>query len=95
MKRIVTLLSESEAIAARKAVCVAGAQYVVITPIPSHPYFVEPSHRDHSSMPMQVRFEVRADERHYGDIVSAIKRLALVKRHGSPSFKDSFTGCLK
>ena len=34
MKRITTVLRESEAMAVRKAVCVAGGECVVITPMP-------------------------------------------------------------
>ena len=34
MKRITTVLKESEAMAVRKAVCVAGGERVVITPMP-------------------------------------------------------------
>ena len=34
MKRITTMLRESEAMAVRKAVCVAGGDRIVITPIP-------------------------------------------------------------
>ncbi|MEJ1958211.1 MAG: hypothetical protein WDM70_01090 [Nitrosomonadales bacterium] len=34
MKRITTVLKESEVMAVRKAVCIAGAERVEITPLP-------------------------------------------------------------
>ena len=80
MKRITTVLKESEAMAVRKAVCVAGGERVVITPMPQR---LLPSTRRNgtaSSLPhekdVHVRLEVTADDSHSGSIVSAIQRIA-------------------
>jgi hypothetical protein len=80
MKRITTVLKESEAMAVRKAVCVAGGERVVITPMPQRPSAIDPEKWDceQSATPRgaHVRFEVTADDSLYGDIVSAIQRIA-------------------
>jgi nitrogen regulatory protein PII len=80
MKRITTVLRESEALAVRKAVSVAGGECVVITAIPQRLCAIElgilcgerPAARDE----MHVRLDVTADDRHYDGIVSAILRMA-------------------
>jgi hypothetical protein len=82
MKRIATVLNESEAMAVRKAVCVAGGERVVITPMPQSLCAIdlEEWHCEQSAAPkgMHIRFEVTADDNHYGGIVSAIQRIAHV-----------------
>jgi nitrogen regulatory protein PII len=82
MKRITTVLRESEAMAVRKAVCVAGGERVVITPMPQHLCTIDPEewYCEQSAAPrdVHVRFEVTADDSHYGSIVSAIQRIAHV-----------------
>jgi hypothetical protein len=85
------LLRESEAMTVRKAVCVAGAECVVITLIPQRLCAIDPWqwHGDQSSAQneMHVRIEMTADDSHHRCIVSAIKRFShsggiiLVFRH--------------
>ncbi len=82
MKRITTVLKESEAMAVRKAACVAGGERIVITPMPQGKCSIdlmecccEPSATQRE---MHVRLEVTADDSHYGSIVSAIQRIAHV-----------------
>lgn len=94
MKRITTVLKESEAMAVRKAVCVAGGERVVITPMPQSLCAADPEKWDckQSAAPRgaHVQLEVTADDSHYGGIVSAIQRIAhagkivLVSRHDRP-----------
>jgi hypothetical protein len=80
MKRITTVLKESEAMAVRKAVCVAGAERIVITPMPQRLCATDPEEWDceQSATPrgVHVRLEVTANDIHYGGIVSAIQRIA-------------------
>lgn len=82
MKRITTLLRESEAMAVCKAVCVAGAECVVITPIPQRLCAIEPwqwhGEQSAAQREVHVRLEVTVDDSHYGGIVSAIQRIAHV-----------------
>lgn len=94
MKRITTVLRESEATAVRKAVCVAGGERVVITPMAQHLSAIEleDCHCERSATRREehVRFEVTADDLHYDGIVSAILRVAkvgkidLASRHDRP-----------
>ena len=80
MKRITTVLKESEAMAVRKAVCVAGGERVVIIPMPQRLCAIdlEEWYSEQSAAPreMHVRLEVTADDSHSGGIVSAIQRIA-------------------
>ena len=82
MKRVTTVLRESEAMAVRKAVCVAGGECVVITPMAQHLSAIEleDCHCEQSvaQREMHVRLEVTADDSHYDGIVSAILRIAHV-----------------
>ena len=96
MKRISTVVNESEALTVRKAVCaIAGAERVVITPIPyrmcgadmvdlySEKAFAEPC--------KQVRFDVMANDSMAGSVVAVIRRIAhagsivLASRHDRQS----------
>lgn len=90
MKRIITLLRESEAMAVRKAVCVAGAERVVISPITQNPCAINPWlwQGDQSSAQMHVRLEVTADDSHCGGIVSAIQRISHVGQIDLASLHD-------
>jgi hypothetical protein len=80
MQRITTVLKASEAMAVRKAVCMAGAECVVIIPMPlcrctaerENWYFEQPVARSD----VHVRLEVTVNDIHYGGIVSAIQRVA-------------------
>ncbi|MFA6922576.1 MAG: hypothetical protein WC216_12100 [Gallionella sp.] len=82
MKRITTLLRESEAMAVRKAVCVAGGECVVITPIPLRLCAIELEdcrcEQSAAQRDAHVRLEVTADDSHYDGIISAILRIANV-----------------
>ena len=92
MKRITTVLKESEAMAARKAVCMAGGECVVITPIPYRMcgIDIEDIHSEKivAESSNHVRLDVTADDSRSGNIVSAIRRIAhagrivLASRHG-------------
>jgi hypothetical protein len=92
MKRITTVLRESEAMAVRKAVCVAGGERVVITPMPQSlcDIDLEEWHCEQSNAQRgtHVRFEVTADDNHYGGIVSAIQRIAHVGKIALASRHD-------
>jgi hypothetical protein len=93
MKRIATLVRESEAMAVRKAVCMAGAESVVITPITPHSDAINSwlwnGERPSAPIDVHVRFEVRTDDSHYGGIVSAIKRAVHVGNIAFPARNDS------
>lgn len=90
MKRITTLLRESEAMVVRNAVCAAGAEHVVITPIPQLPCSIDPWQwcGEQPASQVHVRLEVTADDSHHRGIVSAIKRtshsgrIIIVFNHG-------------
>lgn len=81
MKRITTVLKESEAMTVRKAVCtIAGAERVVITPIPYRMCGVDMvdilSEKIIAESCKQVRLDVMADDSIAGSIVAAIRRIA-------------------
>ncbi len=80
MKRITTVLKESEAMAVRKAVCVVGRERIVITPMPQRPSAIDLEERycEQFAAPREVhvRLEVTADDSRYSGIVSAIQRIA-------------------
>jgi hypothetical protein len=80
MKRITTVLRESEAMAVRKAVCVAGGERIVIIPMPQRLCTIDLEEKccEHSAAQeeVHVRLEVTADDGHYSGIVSAIQRIA-------------------
>jgi nitrogen regulatory protein PII len=97
MKRITTVLKESEAMAVRKAVCVAGGERVVIIPMPQHLCDIDLDERycEQSAAPREVhvRLEVTADDSHYSDIVSAIQRIAHVGKIVLSSRHDRLQRC--
>ncbi len=80
MKRITVVLKESEAMAVRKAVCVAGGESIVITPIPYWMCGVDRvdiySEKRISESNKQVRLDVTADDSMAGSIVAVIRRIA-------------------
>jgi nitrogen regulatory protein PII len=80
MKHITTILKESEVMAVRKAVCIAGAECVVIRPVKQALYAVEPWQGQSNLSPQKSRvlLDVTTDDRHYGGIVSAIKKMLRV-----------------
>jgi L-lactate utilization protein LutC len=79
MKRITTVLKESEVMAVRKAVCIAGAERVVITPLPYRMCGIDMvdiySDQIAAESDKHVRLDVTADNRRSGSIVSAISRI--------------------
>ncbi|MFA6972525.1 MAG: hypothetical protein WC208_14170 [Gallionella sp.] len=96
MKRITTVLRESEAMAVRKAVCVAGGEIVVITPMPQRLCAIELGER-HCKLPaaqreVHVRLEVTAEDICYDGIVSAILRIANVGKIDLASRHDKLSG---
>lgn len=95
MKRITTVLKESEAMAVRKAVCVAGADRVVVSPIAQNSRAIDlwQWHGDQAFEKMHVRLEVTADDCHYGGIVSAINRITHVGKIDLASRHDSQLRC--
>ena len=82
MKRISTVLKESEAMAVRKAVCIAGADSIVITPIPYRMCGIDMmdicSERRASEPDKQVRLDVTTDNGHFNSVLSIIRKIARV-----------------
>ena len=80
MKRISAVLKESDAMAVRKAVCVAGGERVVIYPMPHRLCVIDPEERDcvqqAARAEAHVRLEVTANDNCHDGIVSAIRRIA-------------------
>lgn len=80
MKRISAVLKESEAMAVRKAVCAAGGERVVVTPLTYRMCGVDMvdiySDKIISELDKHVRLDVIADDNQSGGIVSAIRRIA-------------------
>lgn len=81
MKRITTVLKESEAINVRKAVCaIAGAEHIVITPIPYRMCGADMvdlySEKIIAESRKQVRLDVTADDSIAACIVVAIRKIA-------------------
>ncbi len=80
MKRITTVLSESEAMAVRKAVCIAGAERVEITPLPYRMCGIDMmdiySEQAVAQSDKQVRFDVTADNSHFNSVFSIIRKIA-------------------
>lgn len=97
MKRITTVLKESEAMAARKAVIVAGGEYVAITPIPYRMCAVDMvdiySEKRIREPDKQVRLDVTADDSRSGSIISAIRRVAHTGRIVLNSRHDRLHKC--
>jgi hypothetical protein len=97
MKRITTVLKESDVMAVRKAVCVAGGDHVVIVPMPEYLYAIDVEGRyGVESAPQRtghVRLEVTADDSHYPGIVSAIQRIAHVGKIVLASYGDRLHRC--
>jgi hypothetical protein len=80
MQRISTVLKESEAMAVRKAVCIAGAERIVITPMPYRLCGLDSmdiySEKRMAEWGRQVRLDVTTRNSQSGRIVSAIRRIA-------------------
>jgi nitrogen regulatory protein PII len=84
MKRITTVLKESEAVAVRKAVCMAGAERIVITPLPYRICGVDQFDIYSEQMAVEsckrVRLDVTANDIHHGGIIFAIRRVVRTGR---------------
>jgi nitrogen regulatory protein PII len=80
MKRITTVLKESEVMAVRKAVCIAGAERVVITPLPYQMCGIDMmdifSEQMATESDKQVRLDVTADNSHFNSVFSIIRKIA-------------------
>jgi len=80
MKRITAILQESDAMAARKAACVAGGECIVITPIPYRMCGIDRmdiySEKRMAAPGKHVRLEVTIADSRFGNIISAIRRIA-------------------
>ena len=93
MQRITTVLNESEVMAVRKAVCIAGAERVEITPLPYRMCGIDMmdihSEKIAAEADKHVRLDVTVDSSRSGCIVAAIRRIAhagkiiLASRHDS------------
>jgi nitrogen regulatory protein PII len=94
MQRITTVLRASEAMTVRKAVCIAGAERVVITPLGYRRCGVDMMDiydgKRMTESGKQVRLDVTADNSRSGSIISAIRNIAhagsivLASRHDRP-----------
>jgi hypothetical protein len=93
MQRITTVLKASEAMAVRKAVCMAGAECVVIIPMPFCPCATDPKNwrfeQPDARSETHVRLEVTANDLHHGGIISAIRRIVHTGRVDLVSHQDS------
>jgi nitrogen regulatory protein PII len=82
MKRITTVLRASEAATVRKAVCLAGAERVAITPVPHRESAIQLADwrwdASASGQPDPVRLDVVVDDTHSDGVVSAILSTARV-----------------
>jgi len=80
MKRISTTLRESEATAVRKAVCIAGAERVVITTMPYPTCGIDMvdigSEKNVAESGMYVRLDVIADNSRSRSVIAAIRSIA-------------------
>jgi len=80
MQRITTVLKESEVMAVRKVVCIAGAEDVMVTPLPYRMCGIDMmdihSAQIAGESDKHVRLDVAADNSRSGSIVSAIRRIA-------------------
>ena len=74
MKRITAVLRESEVMAVRKAVCVAGGDRVVITPLPYRICGIDLM--EAAGLNKYVQLDVTAVNSLSGNVVSAIRRVA-------------------
>ena len=84
MKRITTELKESDVMAVRKAVCMAGAERIVITPLPYQMCGVDMldihSEQIAEKSGKHVRLEVTVNDIHQDGIISAIRRVVRAGR---------------
>ncbi len=94
MQLITTVLKASEAMAVRKAVCMAGAECVVIVPMPFFLCAIDQESGGFEQLAsrseVHVRLEVTVKDLHSSGIVSAIRRIVqagkivLAQHHDKP-----------
>jgi len=85
MKRITTVLNESEAMTVRKAICaISGTERVALTPIPYRLCGADMvdfySEKIIAASGKQVRLDVTANDSMAGSIVAVIRRIARAGR---------------
>ena len=97
MQRITVVLKESEAMAVRKAVCVAGGERVVITPIP---YWMRGIDMVDISRKKKIResskhvlLDVITDDSQSDHIVSAIRRISHAGKIALASLHNKQPNC--
>jgi nitrogen regulatory protein PII len=82
MKRITMVLQESDAARVRKAVCAAGGEQVVQTPLPSRLRGMDKidiqCERAATELCKPVRLDVTASDDKSGSIISAIRNIARI-----------------
>lgn len=91
MKRISTVLNESEAMAVRKAVFIAGAERVVISTIPYQKCVDTAniySEKSVSASIKHVRLDVMTDNSRFSSVISAIHKIADAVRIDRSSHHD-------
>jgi len=94
MKRITAVLKESEALSERKAVCIAGAERIVITPLPYRVGGIDMMDMHSAQRTAEsnnhARLDVTTADNRSGRIISAIRKIAhagraiLASRHDRP-----------
>lgn len=99
MKRITTVFNEPEVMTARKAVCIAGAEHIVITPLAYQLCGDEMmdiySEKRMTESGKQVQLDVTSENSRSGSIVSAIRKIThagiicLASRHDSPAGRSA------
>jgi nitrogen regulatory protein PII len=92
MKRITTVLKESEAMTVRKAVCLAGGEHIVITPIPYRMCGVDAvdlfNEKIIAGSYRQVKIDVTTDDSLAGGVIAVIRRIAHAGRIDLAFFQD-------
>lgn len=96
MQRITTVLRDSEAMAVRKAVCIAGAEHIVITPVTYRMCGVDLvdiySEKRMAEWGKQVRLDVMTNNSQSGCIVSAIRRIVRAGKIVLATVRDRHAG---
>ena len=92
MKRITTVLKEPEAMVVRKAVCISGAERIVITPVSYWMCGVDMvnlfSEKIIAGSCKQVQLDVTTDDSMAGSVIAVIRRVAHAGRVDLASLHD-------
>ena len=95
MKRITAVLNESDAMAVRRAVCAAGGERVVLTPLPLRVCGVDAldiySEKRAATQHKLVRLDVTADDAKSGGIIAAMHRIAQAGKIVLASSRDKLS----